>query len=459
MNTPENKTFGRVSKKGETLGPPISVSEYRSYLQALDVPSRYCIAVSGGSDSMALAVLAGQHQRQSGGNVEILALTVDHGLRAESTREAETVKNWCEALGLSCCILTWQGDKPKSGVQATARLARYRLLYKAASSDGYKAVLTAHTADDQAETVFMRLARGAGPGGLGAMGETSKYAIGADTPIDLVRPFLSATRSQLRATLSEYGQNYLNDPSNDNLKYERVRVRLLLQSLEADGNLSRQALVRTAKEARAANALLARQEQSAFAKAGGVFYRWGGASLGASSLIEPAANVLFRQLIFAISGAENPPGRDAVEEAIGQLAAGKSSASLGGVIVKHQSGKLWVYREPSALLGRAGVAPAQALCVNPHQTALWDRRFIVTNQSDEVLDVSSCGRPNVENMGESLLRNFGAGAPREALWSAPAARARKGDLVAAPDGPHMRGVDFRFLGEERFCRLVRRYSA
>ena len=152
------------------------------------------LAVSGGSDSTALLVIAARwakdlkKRRQRA--PKLLAVTVDHGLRPEAKREAAAVKRLARELGIAHRTLSWRGTKPKTGLQEMARIARYRLLAEAATRAGYEHILTAHTLDDQAETVLFRLARGSGLTGLAGMAHASAVPIGAGTAIFLVRPLL-----------------------------------------------------------------------------------------------------------------------------------------------------------------------------------------------------------------------------------------------------------------------------
>ena len=129
---------------------------------------------------MALARLCAAWGQGSG--AKAVALTVDHGLRPQSAAEAAKAKAWCEAAGLQHETLVWTGPKPATGLQAAARAARYGLLIEAARSHGCEALLTAHNEDDQAETLFMRLSRGAGARGLSAMRAESLVAAGPRGP-------------------------------------------------------------------------------------------------------------------------------------------------------------------------------------------------------------------------------------------------------------------------------------
>ena len=162
------------------------------------------LAVSGGADSVALMRLAARWQKRHAPHVILQVATVDHGLRANARKEADWVAQQAAALGFEHATLTWRGDKPATGIQDAARQARYRLLAehaRAAAASGPVAVVTAHTEDDQAETLLMRLARGSGLDGLTAMAE--QRVIEADCV--LLRPLLGVSGARLRATLEAEG--------------------------------------------------------------------------------------------------------------------------------------------------------------------------------------------------------------------------------------------------------------
>lgn len=181
------------------------------------------VAVSGGSDS--LGTLYGLVQMIGPGRV--VALTVDHGLRAASADEARYVKSLCRRIGVRHQTLVWEGDKPQTGVQAAARTARYHLLGQAAQQLGLAAVLTGHTRDDQHETLAMRRARGltdVAPG-LAGIPHASLF----DGRIWVLRPLLQVQRTEIRSFLTTAGVTWIDDPSNCDLCYERVRVRTELQ--------------------------------------------------------------------------------------------------------------------------------------------------------------------------------------------------------------------------------------
>src|SRR5690349_9085259 len=187
------------------------------------------LAVSGGSDSTALMVLFAEWLAQTKHSpADVFVLTVDHGLRAQSGREAERVAQMAAQLGFRQAILPWLGAKPKSGVQAAARAARYGLLTRFMAAQGLRLLLTAHTADDQAETLLMRLARGSGLDGLAAMAPLAPLAAarpGDTEEILLARPLLGVGKAALKAALVARGVPWMEDESNAAPIFERSRWR------------------------------------------------------------------------------------------------------------------------------------------------------------------------------------------------------------------------------------------
>ena len=189
------------------------------------------IAVSGGSDSIALLLLASAWAHHS--DVLLQVVTVDHGLRPEAAAEAAFVAGVCEGLDLPHVTLAWEGIKPESGISQAARNARYMLLEEFANDIGTDTIITGHTANDQAETVFMRIARDDVDGsGRGLAGMADVTILPGNTR--LVRPLLMCTRDQLRSYLREHNQSWIEDPSNSDQAYERVRVRNILETSKGD---------------------------------------------------------------------------------------------------------------------------------------------------------------------------------------------------------------------------------
>jgi tRNA(Ile)-lysidine synthase len=186
-----------------------------------------------------------------------VAVTVDHGLRAESAREANEVKRLARSLDLAHHTLRWTGAKPKTGLPAAARAARYRLLAKAAREHGASHILTAHTRDDQAETLLMRMLRGSGIAGLSAMvRQTPREGV------MLARPLLNISKSQLVATLRKAKIGFADDPTNRDIRFTRPRLRALLPALAAEGGDARN-LARLAARLARANAAIEVQADGA----------------------------------------------------------------------------------------------------------------------------------------------------------------------------------------------------
>jgi tRNA(Ile)-lysidine synthase len=225
------------------------------------------IAASGGPDSTALLVLVARWTKRLKRPPKLLAITVDHGLRPQAAAEAAAAKRFARRLGVPHRTLRWRDEKPSTGLQEAARAARYRLLVEAAARAGYRHILTAHTLDDQAETVLLRLARGSGLAGLSGMAATSRLPAIVDNEIFLLRPLLNVPKTRLIATLRAADIAYSEDPSNVDPRFTRARLRALMPALAREGldaaGLSRLAMrMRRAESAidfavRAAHAALA----------------------------------------------------------------------------------------------------------------------------------------------------------------------------------------------------------
>ncbi len=210
------------------------------------------LAVSGGADSLCLLVLFSEWVRRTGWPGIAEVLVVDHGLRAESTREAEFVVACAREHHLAAMILRWRDTKPFKNIQEEARKARYRLLADRMRHSGAQALLLGHHMDDQAETFLDRLTRGSGVTGLSAM--TADEPAGVEG-LNLLRPFLGLHKSQLLASLRARGLTWCEDPSNHDDKYKRSRLRRIMGLLAAEG-LTPERLAQTADRVRSASEAL-----------------------------------------------------------------------------------------------------------------------------------------------------------------------------------------------------------
>jgi tRNA(Ile)-lysidine synthase len=325
------------------------------------------VAVSGGPDSMALALLA--QRWASDRNIRLVALTVDHGLRPGSGDEARQVAGWMAARGIAHRILPWQ-DGPRGNLQASARQARYRLMEQWCAAEAVPGLLLAHHLEDQAETVLLRLGRGSGVYGLAAMpvcGEPSWP--GAPRRL---RPLLDIPRERLAATLLEAGQPWVEDPSNADPRFARVRIRRLWSALAPLG-ITPSRLSATARHmARAAHALDA--EADALIDRAGGFARGGYALLDLASFRAAHDEVALRALarvLRAVGGRAYVPRFDRLERLRDALFADRlgGGATLAGCRLAPSGGnRVLVAREPRGMEGPLGL---------DHRPRLWDGRFVV----------------------------------------------------------------------------------
>jgi len=216
---------------------PTLVERFARDLVALSAPGqRLGMAVSGGPDSLALLLLAAAARP---GQVE--AASVDHALRSESRAETEMVADLCRQLRVTHTILTavW-AEQPATAVQERARGARYGLLAEWVSARALDGLVTAHHADDQAETLVMRLNRGSGVRGLAGMRAVTTVP---GSTIPLLRPLLGWRRAELEAMCAAAGLAPAADPSNADEQYERIRIR---RALSEAGWLDPEAIGRSA---------------------------------------------------------------------------------------------------------------------------------------------------------------------------------------------------------------------
>jgi tRNA(Ile)-lysidine synthase len=213
----------------------------------------WAVAVSGGGDSLALMHLLGSFARREGLSPPVV-VTVDHGLRKSAATDAKKVAAWAKRLGLAAKVLPWHGKKPKTGIEAAAREARYRLMGDFLVKHRIGTLFVGHNQDDQAETFLLRLARGSGLDGLAGMQPRAPWPVEGFAGLVLARPLLGVSRDQLRAYLKAKKQAWLEDPMNQDTGFDRVKIR------KAQGALAQAGL--TAARIAAAAAHLARARES-----------------------------------------------------------------------------------------------------------------------------------------------------------------------------------------------------
>lgn len=209
----------------------ITAQEFSFLIEPYHMTGRVAVAVSGGRDSMALALLMNEWcQISAKGNAEMVALTIDHQLRPESAWEAETVHQWFIKHKIPHFTLKWDHDLIESAIQKKARIARYELLKEWCHNNQVTTLMTAHHLHDQWETFMMRLSKASGLSGLCGIRACTDTSFGR-----LIRPLLSIEPERLELTLERFNQPFIEDPSNQNEKFTRIRWRALLPVLSKDG--------------------------------------------------------------------------------------------------------------------------------------------------------------------------------------------------------------------------------
>lgn len=339
---------------------PISARAAKQLFAELKSSPALVLAVSGGPDSVALMWLAARWRRSLSRGPQLTVVTVDHGLRPEAAREAREVKQLATELGLTHRTLRWRGVKPKRGLPAAAREARYRLLAQAARKAGASHVLTAHTRDDQAETLLMRLVRGSGLAGLSAMARRTER-----DGIVLARPLLDVPKSQLVATLKRAKIGFADDPTNRDTAFTRPRLRALLPQLAMEGGDARtlaRLAVRLARANAAVEVLVDGAERFLQLRARGDAPQAGRRSYEASAFAALPEEVRLRLLLRAVNalGHEGPAELGKVETLMAALdqaiAAGPAGAAHGRAILKQTLAGALI----SLAGGRIHIAPAPA---------------------------------------------------------------------------------------------------
>jgi tRNA(Ile)-lysidine synthase len=325
------------------------------------------LAVSGGPDSTALMLLAARWRGTLKRGPKLIAVTIDHGLRPEARREALAVKKLARSLHIEHRTLRWTGRKPKTGIQEAARAARYRLLVGVSQKAHGAPILTAHTRDDQAETVLFRMMRGSGIGGLAGMRPGRLLSGHAGEKVELLRPLLGIPKSRLIATLKAAKIRYAEDPTNRDPRFARPRLRELMPELAAEG-LTAGRLAKLASRAARAEAALHEAVEAALPKlAPAPWPEKGPVVVDAEDFCRLPDEIGLRVLERAINwtGDEGPVELGKLEALCGALteafagsrAAARGSArfrrTLAGALVTLDKGRLRVERAPPRGLGRA----------------------------------------------------------------------------------------------------------
>ena len=374
-------------------------------------PAALGIAVSGGGDSMALLHLL--HDMADTRGLSLRAVTVDHGLRAGSAEEAAGVAACCAALGIPHDTLQWADWDGSGNLQAAARDARYRLMADWAARHDIGAIALGHTADDQAETFVMRLARRSGVDGLSAMAPHSVRA-----GIEWLRPLLGIHRAELRGYLRERGIDWVDDPGNEDPAFDRIRIRKALDTL-AELGIGRDVLGEVAGHMRKARQALGWQTYLAARE---LVHLDAGSVVICERRLRTQPDEIQRRLMVAalgwVGGADYPPRRASVARVLEAVSQGRP-CTVDGCQIRVIGGQIWVFREFAAVESQRGTP-----------NGLWDSRWRLHASGGGgmgPLRVAALGPEGLQQCPEWRK----SGRPREVLLSSPAVW-RAEEVVAAP---------------------------
>jgi tRNA(Ile)-lysidine synthase len=442
----------RPKRSASNAGPkPVTVEEFDAEIEKLDLRAPLALAVSGGADSLALMFLAADWAKRHRAPAPS-AITVDHGLRDGSAKEAATVAAWARAAKVPHTILTWQGKKPAQNIQAAARDARYRLIGHHMRAKGVNVLLTGHTEDDQAETFLLRVARGSGLDGLSGMAPIAPLPIAEHADLKIARPLLAFAHDRLVATLTARKQEWIADPSNENDRFARVQIRGLMPALDEAG-VTRGRIAAAATHLRRAREAIDTAVATLIASAVELS-PCGYALVSAWRFKEAPSEIALRalsRLVEAMGGGEYPPRFEQTDAALAWFNSTGSAPrgrTFGGCrLERRPDGRVLIAREESALERDTPPEP-----LKPGETVLWDRRFLITlsqTASAATLELRHLGTKGVKAVGKSAVlppvEPHLIAATTPGLW-------RAGRLVAAPLlGFHADGVavSARFVGLSR----------
>lgn len=324
---------------------------------------RLAVGVSGGADSLCLLHCADAWARDRGGSA--VALIVDHRLRSESADEAAMVAGWMAAAGVEHHVLRLHEAAPDGGnIEARARASRFDLLEAWCRDAGVLHLLLAHHREDQVETVLLRLARGSGAHGLAAM--TPERSL---RHLRVLRPLLDVPKARLVATLQARGLPWVEDSSNRDPRFDRVRLRQTLAAIAGDDALLTARIAHTAGAMRRTRRLLDAAIDRLLARAVTVS-PLGYAAIDRRGLDGADRDLAARALglvVAAVGGTPHPPRRESMLHWLEVIAGAGGGATLAGVQLTCWRGQWLVHREPAAVAG--------PVTIQPGETARWDDRF------------------------------------------------------------------------------------
>ena len=395
---------------------------FRETISSFVGKEKFAIAVSGGSDSLALSVLAKLYSLEN--DNDFMALIIDHKLRKESADEAkQTYKNLTQNK-IKAKILTYRGEKFSSNIQKKARDLRYDLFEKYCTKNKIKFLILAHHQDDLIENFYIRLIRGSGIKGLTSLKNVFEYS----KNFHLLRPLLNFNKEELLNITKKSYSSWVEDRSNKNDKFLRVRIRKMQYKLQKEG-FDPKRIIKTIENLNTAKDSLEFyifKSEKKYLK----FYKEGYAKLKSSIFNNEAQEVIFRVIIKAIhfvSGEYYPPRSDSLKTLMKNLSTKSfKSSTLGGCLIKKDKSIISFFREDRNIVSET---------LNKIKKKIsWDDRFLVYNNfnNKEKFVVKKLGDQGIEYLKKNKFKDCVNKIPPHAKKTLPSFWNNKGDLLFVP---------------------------
>ena len=341
----KNLTVKRKVKKKSLINKELKIKKFYTKFKTIIFNNikkqSFAIGVSGGADSLCLAYFSKIYTSEFKNKME--ALIIDHKLRKESHKEALKVKKMLKEKGIQSKILDWKGKVPKRNIQRNARNIRYSLLADYCLRKNIKYLIVAHHMDDQIENFFIRLFRGSGLTGLSSMAETVSY----NSKLKIVRPFLNIKKTHLKFATLNYFKTYIKDPSNQNEKFLRVRIRKYRKTMEAEG-LNTSSVIKTINNLLLANKALNYYKNRALYKHVS-FLTQNKCLINKKIFSEEAEEIVFKSfsgILSLVSGKYYPPRSKKIMNLISRIKKIKyEKSTLGGCVIEKKDNFLIISRE------------------------------------------------------------------------------------------------------------------
>ena len=395
---------------------------FREKISSFIGKEKFAIAVSGGSDSLALSTLAKLYSLENGN--DFVSLIIDHKLRKESAEEAKQTYKSLTQKKIKAKILTYQGKKFSSNIQKKARDLRYDLFEKYCAKSKIKFLILAHHQDDLIENFYIRLIRGSGIKGLTSLQHIFEY----NKNFYLLRPLLNLNKEELLSVTKKSYSSWIEDPSNKNDKFLRVRIRKMQTKLQKEGFDPKRIIktidnLNTAKDS--LDFYIFKSEKKYLN-----FYKEGYATLKSSIFNNEAQEVIFRVIIKAIhfvSGEYYPPRSDSLKSLMKNLSAKSfKSSTLGGCLIEKNKNIISFYREDRNV--------AVETLNKKKQKTNWDDRFLVNKNfnNQQQFVVKKLGNHGIEYLRKNKFNDYGNKIPVHAKKTLPSFWNNEGQLLFVP---------------------------